>query len=120
MPKISDVAILREVMGDIGFEVRRRERRALEIRAGEAAWPFVPLEAAIKMRASFILLGPMLARFGRVILPNPGGDRIGRRPVDIHVAAMEPIGATSSTATATTSPRRHRAAFGAPRSSSRA
>ena len=46
------------------------------------------------MRASFILLGPMLARFGRVILPNPGGDRIGRRPVDLHVMAMERLGAT--------------------------
>jgi UDP-N-acetylglucosamine 1-carboxyvinyltransferase len=54
----------------------------------------VPLEAALKMRASFILLGPMLARFGRVILPNPGGDRIGRRPVDYHVAALEQMGAT--------------------------
>ena len=94
VPKISDVAILREVMGDIGFEVRRRNGDRLEIQAGEATWPFVPLEAAIKMRASFILLGPMLARFGRVILPNPGGDRIGRRPVDLHVAAMEAMGAT--------------------------
>jgi UDP-N-acetylglucosamine 1-carboxyvinyltransferase len=45
------------------------------------------------MRASFILLGPMLARFGRVILPNPGGDRIGRRPVNLHVAALERMGA---------------------------
>jgi UDP-N-acetylglucosamine 1-carboxyvinyltransferase len=45
------------------------------------------------MRASFILLGPMLARFGRIILPNPGGDRIGRRPVDLHVAALELMGA---------------------------
>jgi len=94
VPKISDVAILRELMSDIGFEVRRANGDALEIRAVEAPWPFVPLEAALKMRASFILLGPMLARFGRVILPNPGGDRIGRRPVDYHVAAMERMGAT--------------------------
>ena len=94
VPKISDVAILREVLTDIGFEVRRANGDALELRAGEAEWPFVPLDAAIKMRASFILLGPMLARFGRVILPNPGGDRIGRRPVDLHVAAMERLGAT--------------------------
>jgi UDP-N-acetylglucosamine 1-carboxyvinyltransferase len=94
VPKISDVAILRELMGDIGFEVRRSDGDALEIQATEAPWPFVPLEAALKMRASFILLGPMLARFGRVILPNPGGDRIGRRPVDYHVAAMEQMGAT--------------------------
>lgn len=93
VPKISDVAILRELMGDIGFELRRANGDSLEIRATDAIWPFVPLEAGIKMRASFILLGPMLARFGRVILPNPGGDRIGRRPVDLHVAAMERLGA---------------------------
>ena len=94
VPRISDVAILREVLTDIGFEVRRVNGDALELQAREAEWPFVPLDAAIKMRASFILLGPMLARFGRVILPNPGGDRIGRRPVDYHVAAMEQMGAT--------------------------
>jgi UDP-N-acetylglucosamine 1-carboxyvinyltransferase len=94
VPKISDVAILRELMGDIGIDVRRANGDALVLQAHEAPWPFVPLEAAIKMRASFILLGPMLARFGRVILPNPGGDRIGRRPVDFHVAAMERMGAT--------------------------
>lgn len=94
VPKISDVAILRELMSDIGFDVRRTSSDALELRAAAAQWPFVPLEAALKMRASFILLGPMLARFGRVILPNPGGDRIGRRPVDFHVHAMEQMGAT--------------------------
>lgn len=94
VPKISDVAILREVLSDVGFEVRRVNGDALELRAREAPWPFVPLDAGMKMRASFILLGPMLARFGRVILPNPGGDRIGRRPVDFHVAAMERMGAT--------------------------
>jgi UDP-N-acetylglucosamine 1-carboxyvinyltransferase len=93
VPRISDVVILRELMTDIGIGVRRSNSDALEIQALEAPWPFVPLEAAVKMRASFILLGPMLARFGRVILPNPGGDRIGRRPVDYHVDAMERMGA---------------------------
>ena len=51
------------------------------------------LEAAAKMRASFMLLGPLLTRFGRVIISNPGGDRIGRRPVDLHVDAMRAMGA---------------------------
>ena len=46
------------------------------------------------MRASFMLLGPLLSRFGRVIISNPGGDRIGRRPVDLHVEAMRTLGAT--------------------------
>ena len=45
------------------------------------------------MRASFMLLGPLLARFGRVIISNPGGDRIGRRPVNLHVDAMRALGA---------------------------
>jgi UDP-N-acetylglucosamine 1-carboxyvinyltransferase len=94
VPRISDVAILREVMGDIGFDVRRSNGDSLEIEAVEAKWLFVPLEAAAKMRASFMLLGPLLGRFGRVIIPNPGGDRIGRRPVDLHVAAMQELGAT--------------------------
>lgn len=93
VPGISDVATLRELMADIGFDASA-DGDALELCAREAPWPFVPLEAGVKFRASFILLGPMLTRFGRVILPNPGGDRIGRRPVDLHVAAMERLGAT--------------------------
>lgn len=94
VPKISDVMIMRETMGDIGFDVRRVNDDALQIAARDADWPFVPLEAAMKMRSSFILLGPMLTRFGRVIISNPGGDRIGRRPVDLHVDAMQRLGAT--------------------------
>src|SRR5580765_8662891 len=93
VPRISDVAILRETMNDIGFDVKRTEDDALEIRASSAEWLFVPLEAAMKMRASFILLGPLLSRFGRVIISNPGGDRIGRRPVNLHVEAMTAMGA---------------------------
>jgi UDP-N-acetylglucosamine 1-carboxyvinyltransferase len=94
VPKISDVTIMREVMTDIGFDVKRANGDGLDLKAVEATWPFVPFEAAAKMRASFILLGPMLTRFGRVILPNPGGDRIGRRPVNYHITAMEAMGAT--------------------------
>jgi UDP-N-acetylglucosamine 1-carboxyvinyltransferase len=93
VPRISDVTIMRQTMSDIGFEVRRVTGDTLRIEADRAEWLFVPMEAAHKMRASFILLGPLLTRFGRVIIPNPGGDRIGRRPVDLHVAAMESLGA---------------------------
>jgi UDP-N-acetylglucosamine 1-carboxyvinyltransferase len=97
VPRISDVRIMGETMGDIGFEVRRSEgpdgESALEMRAAAADWLFVPLEAAMRMRSSFILLGPLLTRFGRVIISNPGGDRIGRRPVDLHVEAMHALGA---------------------------
>jgi len=93
VPRISDVNTLRDTMADIGFAFRQVAADALEVQATAADWPFVPLEAAAKMRSSFILLGPMLARFGRVIISNPGGDRIGRRPVDLHVDAMRALGA---------------------------
>ena len=93
VPRISDVMIMRETMGDIGFDVRPVDDDGLQITAGAADWLFVPLEAAMKMRSSFILLGPLLTRFGRVIISNPGGDRIGRRPVNLHVDAMEQLGA---------------------------
>ncbi len=93
VPRISDVEILKNTMTDIGFEVNPLEGGSLEITAGAADWLFVPLEAAMKMRSSFILLGPLLSRFGRVIISNPGGDRIGRRPVDLHVDAMRALGA---------------------------
>jgi len=93
VPRISDVQILRGAMTDIGFSVSPLEDGVLEIAATGADWLFVPLEAAMKMRSSFILLGPLLSRFGRVIISNPGGDRIGRRPVDLHVDAMRSLGA---------------------------
>jgi len=93
VPEIEDVHVLTEVLRDIGVTVDHPAPNVYEIASGDAEWLFVPLEAAAKMRASFILLGPLLTRFGRVIISNPGGDRIGRRPVNLHVDAMRALGA---------------------------
>ncbi len=93
VPEIEDVHVLTEVLRDIGVTVDHPAPNVYEIASGDAEWLFVPLEAAAKMRASFILLGPLLSRFGRVIISNPGGDRIGRRPVNLHVDAMRALGA---------------------------
>jgi UDP-N-acetylglucosamine 1-carboxyvinyltransferase len=94
VPEIADVSVMVEVLRDLGVVVDHPTPNAYEVSAGDVDWLFVPLEAAAKMRASFILLGPLLARFGRVIISNPGGDRIGRRPVDLHVDAMKALGAS--------------------------
>lgn len=94
VPEIDDVALMAEVLSDLGVVVDHPAPNTYEVSAGDVDWLFVPLEAAARMRASFILLGPLLARFGRVIISNPGGDRIGRRPVDLHVEAMQRLGAT--------------------------
>ena len=93
VPEIEDVRVMVEVLHDLGAAVDHPEPNTYEVAAGDVEWLFVPLEAAAKMRASFILLGPLLARFGRVIMSNPGGDRIGRRPVNLHVDAMRALGA---------------------------
>src|SRR3954466_203318 len=93
VPEIEDVRVMAETLRDLGVVVDHPEPNVYEVAAGDVDWLFVPLEAAAKMRASFILLGPLLARFGRVIMSNPGGDRIGRRPVNLHVDAMRAMGA---------------------------
>jgi UDP-N-acetylglucosamine 1-carboxyvinyltransferase len=93
VPEIEDVRVMTETLRDLGVVVDHPAPNTYEISAGDVDWLFVPLEAAAKMRASFMLLGPLLARFGEVIISNPGGDRIGRRPVDLHVDAMRALGA---------------------------
>jgi hypothetical protein len=94
VPEIEDVRVMTETLRDLGVVVDHPEPNVYEVASGDIDWLFVPLEAAAKMRASFMLLGPLLSRFGRVIISNPGGDRIGRRPVDLHVEAMRTLGAT--------------------------
>jgi UDP-N-acetylglucosamine 1-carboxyvinyltransferase len=93
VPEIEDVRVMAQTLTELGVVVDHPEPNVYEVAAGDVEWQFVPLEAAAKMRASFMLLGPLLARFGRVIISNPGGDRIGRRPVNLHVEAMRTLGA---------------------------
>jgi len=94
VPEIDDVRVMADTLRDLGVVVDHPSDNVYEVASGDVEWLFVPLEAAARMRASFILLGPLLTRFGRVIISNPGGDRIGRRPVDLHVEAMRALGAS--------------------------
>jgi UDP-N-acetylglucosamine 1-carboxyvinyltransferase len=93
VPEIEDVRVMAETLRHLGVVVDHPAPNVYEVASGDVDWLFVPLEAAAQMRASFILLGPLLSRFGRVIISNPGGDRIGRRPVNLHVDAMRAFGA---------------------------
>src|SRR3954454_18288761 len=62
-------------------------------RTGNMRTTVPPAHICQNMRASFVLAGPLLARAGRAELPVPGGDRIGRRPLDTHVEALRQLGA---------------------------
>src|SRR5262249_3769109 len=90
---IADVEYILEVLCDLGADARWIGAHELHIHARQLDWEFIPLEAAKRLRASFVLLGPMLGRRGKVVIPNPGGDRIGRRPVNVHVEALRALGA---------------------------
>lgn len=92
-PRIADVEYILEVLRDMGAQAEWIGQHELRIHAERLDWLFIPLEAARRLRASFVLLGPLLARAGKVIIPNPGGDRIGRRPVTVHVDGLRALGA---------------------------
>jgi UDP-N-acetylglucosamine 1-carboxyvinyltransferase len=83
-----------ELVAHLGATVRWTDRNTVEV-DGSAAQPR-ELDPALcaRIRASILLAGPMLGRFGRVTLPPPGGDVIGRRRVDTHFLALEQLGAT--------------------------
>ncbi|MBL8836386.1 MAG: UDP-N-acetylglucosamine 1-carboxyvinyltransferase [Alphaproteobacteria bacterium] len=99
LPRILDVAVLANILEGIGVSVEWDERgdtltgRFCGRRLGSGAIDGV---LVTRMRASFLVAGAMLARLGRVALPLPGGDAIGLRPVDFHLAGFRAMGATVS------------------------
>jgi UDP-N-acetylglucosamine 1-carboxyvinyltransferase len=96
VPRIRDVETLLQLLQHVGATVDWKGPNTVEVdtRASEPR----PLDPALckEIRASILLAGPMLARFGRVSLPPPGGDVIGRRRVDTHFLALEQLGASVS------------------------
>jgi len=93
VPRILDVQHLLNLLADLGASVEWTGPHGVRVDA-RAARP-KPLDPALcaKIRASILLAGPLLARFGQVTLPPPGGDVIGRRRVDTHFLALEALGA---------------------------
>ncbi|MFN2421440.1 MAG: UDP-N-acetylglucosamine 1-carboxyvinyltransferase [Gemmatimonadota bacterium] len=91
VPDVSDIRTMTGLLADLGCPIERPEPHTLQVgRAGKGAPSF---EAARRIRGSFLLVGPLLARRGEARLPVPGGDRIGRRRVDTHLLAFRALGA---------------------------
>jgi UDP-N-acetylglucosamine 1-carboxyvinyltransferase len=93
VPHIRDVETMLALLEHLGVTVRWQGTNTLEIDARAAEPRALDPALSAKIRASILLAGPMLARFGRVSLPPPGGDVIGRRRVDTHFLALEQLGA---------------------------
>ena len=93
VPRIRDVETMIELIADLGADVYWTGPNELNVRAAELARYKVDAELASRMRASFLLAGPLLARLGRASMPPPGGDVIGRRRLDPHIHALARLGA---------------------------
>ena len=93
VPHIRDVETMLALLEHLGAAVRWDGPNRVTIDAGKAEPKALDPKLSAKIRASILLAGPMLARFGRVTLPPPGGDVIGRRRVDTHFLALERLGA---------------------------
>jgi UDP-N-acetylglucosamine 1-carboxyvinyltransferase len=93
MPRIRDVETMLELLRDVGAEAEWEGPNEVRVDAtGLDRWE-VDEHLSSKIRASFLLAGPLLARLGRAELPPPGGDVIGRRRLDTHIHAFEQLGA---------------------------
>jgi UDP-N-acetylglucosamine 1-carboxyvinyltransferase len=92
LPRLKDVETMLALLGRMGAGVARDEAGA-SLDAGRVAEPFAPYELVKTMRASILVLGPLVARFGEARVSLPGGCAIGERPVDLHLKGLEAMGA---------------------------
>lgn len=93
VPKIRDVLILGEILRRIGVRVEGLGTNTLRIQAKEIKTTHLPDELVAKLRASLVLLGPLLAKFGQARMCHPGGCIIGKRAVGTHFDALTSLGA---------------------------
>jgi UDP-N-acetylglucosamine 1-carboxyvinyltransferase len=93
VPRIRDVEEMIELIVALGVEVEWKTRNAVRVWAADVSGTRLDPELCTRIRASILLAGPLLARFGSVDVPPPGGDVIGRRRVDTHLMAFAALGA---------------------------
>ena len=98
IPNIRDVMKLIELIGDMGVQVNKVSEDTFTFEAKEVNLDYLRSEDFRKkgaaLRGSIMIIGPLLARYGLAYIPEPGGDKIGRRPVDTHLRGFEALGAT--------------------------
>jgi UDP-N-acetylglucosamine 1-carboxyvinyltransferase len=96
VPHLRDVTTTIELLGRMGVTVTIDERNRIEVDSGSLKECVAPYELVKTMRASILVLGPLVARFGKADVSLPGGCAIGARPVNIHVAGLQAMGADIS------------------------
>src|SRR2546423_5209735 len=97
VPAIADVESMSDLLASMGMSVTRSGAHELTIDRPAEIVPEAPYELVERMRASIVVLGPLLARVGRARVAMPGGDDFGPRPIDMHLKGLEQLGATFET-----------------------
>ncbi len=93
IPHLRDITTTMELLGRMGVALTVDEKMYVEVDAGRLHTPFAPYELVKTMRASILVLGPLLARCGQADVSLPGGCAIGSRPVDLHIEGLRAMGA---------------------------
>ena len=96
VPHLRDVSTMLRLLAQMGVEVSLDDRLGLSLRAERLSDPLAPYDLVKTMRASILVLGPLLARCGEARVSLPGGCAIGTRPVDLHVKGLAALGAAIS------------------------
>ncbi len=93
VPHLHDVTTTMEVLGQMGVQLTIDERMRIHVDPRPATNYFAPYDLVKTMRASILVLGPLVARFGQADVSLPGGCAIGSRPVDLHIRGLQALGA---------------------------
>jgi UDP-N-acetylglucosamine 1-carboxyvinyltransferase len=93
VPHLQDVTIMMSLLGSMGVELVVGERLEIEVNSNNVHIFSAPYDLVKTMRASILVLGPMLARFGKATVSLPGGCAIGARPVNLHIQGLKAMGA---------------------------
>ncbi|NKB63760.1 MAG: UDP-N-acetylglucosamine 1-carboxyvinyltransferase [Gammaproteobacteria bacterium] len=93
IPHLHDITTTMELLGQLGVKLQVDEKLTVEADASEVNSVVAPYELVKTMRASILVLGPLIARFGKAEVSLPGGCAIGSRPVNLHIKGLEALGA---------------------------
>lgn len=93
VPHLRDVTLMKELLSSLGSKIEETEEHVLSINTEDIVSTEADFELVNKMRASILVMGPLLARKGRARVPLPGGCAIGARPIDLHLKGFEALGA---------------------------
>ncbi|MDE1947559.1 MAG: UDP-N-acetylglucosamine 1-carboxyvinyltransferase [Burkholderiales bacterium] len=93
VPRLKDVATMLDLLRSMGVQIERSEPDRVTLAAEGAIKVEAPYEMVKTMRAAILVLGPLVARFGRAVVSLPGGCAIGSRPVDQHIKGLQAMGA---------------------------